>query len=104
MDLIPENLEAEIKEVKELLMDIETPATRELIAKNAIDTIRKGLTQRFRILLAARDAFTKKVDKDTAINKQSQWISTLDRPQLITTFYKENPSSSPAQEAQESLS
>jgi len=94
-------LEKELKEVKELLVDIETPAARKLISPDAIDTIRKGLTQRFKSLLMAK-ATQQKVDKDSLINTSP--CLTQARPQLITTFYKENPSSSRAQEEQESPS
>ena len=99
-------LEKELKEVKELLVDIETPSARSLISPDAIDTIRKGLTQRFKSLLTikaqAQAQEAKKVDKDSLINTSP--CLTQARPQLITTFYKENPSSSPAQEEQESPS
>jgi hypothetical protein len=95
------DLEKELNDVRQRLVDIETPATRELLSKESIDNIRKSLTTRFKSLLVLKG---KKVDKDTAINIQSQCNSTLDRPQLITIFYKENQSSSPDQEEQESLS
>ncbi len=83
------------------MVDLETPSARILLSPEAIDNMRKGLTLRFKSLLIAK---AKKVDKDSLVNTQSQCNSTQDRPQLITTFYKENPSSSPAQEEQESLS
>jgi hypothetical protein len=89
-----DSVDEELKDIKELLVDIETPATRKIL-KESIDNIRKNLTHRFKTLLALK---AKKVDKDTQAITPSQCNSTLDRPQLITTFYKENPSSSPAQE------
>jgi hypothetical protein len=94
-------LEKELKEVKELLVDIETPAARSLISPDAIDIIRKGLTHRFKSLLTAK-ATQQKVDKDSLIITSPCSIQA--RPQPITTFYRENPSSSPAQEEQESPS
>ena len=94
-------LEKELKEVKELLVDIETPAARSLISPDAIDIIRKGLTNRFKSLLAIK-ATQQKVDKDSPTITSP--CSIQDRPQPITTFYRENPSSSPAQEEQESPS
>lgn len=92
-------LEKEIKEVRELMVDLERPTTRNLMEPETIDTIRKALTQRFKNLLIAK---SKKVDKDSPVTTSP--CLTQDRPQLITTFYRENPSSSPAQEEQESPS
>lgn len=97
------DLEKEINEVRTLMVDLETPSARNLLSPDTIDIMRKGLTHRFKTLLMAKGK-AKKVDKDSLVNTQSQCNSTQDRPQLITTFYKENPSSSPAQEEQESLS
>jgi hypothetical protein len=92
-------LEKELKEVRELMVDLERPTTRNLMELETIDTIRKALTYRFKGLLAEK---AKKVDKDSPVITSP--CLTQDRPQLITTFSKENPSSSPAQEEQESLS
>lgn len=94
MDLILE----ELKDIKELLVDIETPATREIL-KESVNNIRKTLTNRFKTLLALK---AKKVDKDSPVNMDP--CSTQVRPQLITTFFKENPYSSQAQEEQASPS
>jgi hypothetical protein len=99
MNMSSEELEKELKEVKELMVDLERPTTRNLMGLDAIDIVRKGLTNRFKSLLVAK---AKKVDKDSIINISP--CSTQARPQLITTFYRENPSSSPAQEEQESPS
>jgi hypothetical protein len=106
-------LEAEIKEVKGLLVDIERPSTKAIVSLYAIDTLRKGLTNRFKSLLitkemyeirAKKEALAKKVDNHIPLNEHSQCNSTQDRPPRITTFYRENPSSSLAQEGQESPS
>lgn len=84
-----------------MLVDIETPATRLLMEKETIDILRKNLTFRFKSLLTLK---AKKVDKDKALNVQSQCNSTQDKQQLIMTSYTENPFSSPDQEEQESRS
>jgi hypothetical protein len=94
-----QELEKELKEVRELMVDLEKPTTRNLMEPETIDTIRKALTQRFKGLLVAK---AKKVDKDSMVNIES--CLTQDRPQLIMTLSKVNPSSSPAQEEQESPS
>jgi len=97
------SLEAEINEVKELLVDIERPTTRNLMSPDTIDMLRKNLTHRFKKLLSLKHIDeAKKVDKDT--HTIISPCSIQDRPQRTTTSYKENPSSSQAQEEQESPS
>ena len=93
-------IESELKYLQGMLVDIETPAAKMIMDKNTLDTLRKGLTHKFKSLLAAK---AKKVDKDMAAIT-SPCNSTQDRQQRITTFYRENPFSSPDQEEQESPS
>jgi len=47
-------LEKELKEVRELMVDLERPNTRNLMELETIDTIRKALTYRFKGLLAEK--------------------------------------------------
>jgi hypothetical protein len=101
MDMTLEKIESELKYLQGMLVDIETPAARIIMDKDTLDTLRKGLTYKFKSLLAIK---AKKVDTRYSINQTPQCNSTQDRQQLITTLYRENPSSSPDQAAQESPS
>jgi hypothetical protein len=94
-------IESELKYLQGMLVDIETPAARSIMDKNTLDTLRKGLTYKFKSLLLEK---AKKVDTRYSINQTPQCNSTQGRQQPITTFYRENRFSLPDQAGQGSPS
>jgi hypothetical protein len=75
-------LDRKIQEYKAKLMYYETKDCRECFLKETIDENRKETTERFRILIDARQDLLKKIKKEFNLLNKKEELNLLDKEEL----------------------